>query len=227
MTDRMENDAGGVPAESGSALPFVLAAAVMLAAAYGGWKWWQVQEYNRSRGAAIPAGAVGPPLTEFELSERSGRPFRSADMRGKVWVVSYFFASCTGECVRLNTNIKLLADEADLADVTWVSITCDPDNDTLEALQVYADRWHADPKRWLFCRADLDYLKRIARGMNMTLTLRGHTGYAVVIGRAGKIRNVYDATSRIECGKLAALLRECLAEEPPADAAAEPVSTAT
>ena len=55
----------------------------------------------------------------------------------------------------------------ELKDVTWVSITCDPDNDTVEALRNYADRWEADPNRWLFCRADLDYTRRVARGMNL------------------------------------------------------------
>ena len=58
------------------------------AMAYGGWKWWQVRQFELRKGEAIPADAIGPPLTEFELTERSGKPFRSADMSGKVWVAS-------------------------------------------------------------------------------------------------------------------------------------------
>jgi protein SCO1/2 len=211
------------PAEGGSALPFVLAAAVLLAATYGGWKWWQVRAFERSRGSAIPAGAVGQPLAEFELAERGGQPFRSADMRGKVWVVSYFFTSCTGECMRLNENIRRLSEMPDLADVTFVSITCDPDNDTLDVLRSDAERWGADPQRWLFCRGELEYVKRIARGMNLALFLRGHSGYAVAIGRSGKVRGMYDATAKSGSDELAALLRECLAEEPPAKTESESV----
>ena len=119
---------------------------------------------------------VGPPLTEFELTERSGKPFRSADMRGKVWVATYFFTTCPGNCLRLNQNIQLMHNMPELKDVTWVSITCDPDNDTLEALRDYADRWQADPKRWLFCRADLDYTQRVAHGMNLYLEPQGTPG---------------------------------------------------
>ena len=104
--------------------------------AYGGWKWWQVQRVRSvDRGEAIPVDAVGPPLTEFELTERSGQPFRSADMKGKVWVATYFFTTCPGNCIRLNQNIKFMHNMPELKDVTWVSITCDPDNDTLAALR--------------------------------------------------------------------------------------------
>ena len=101
------------------------------------------------------ADAVGPPLTEFELTERSGKPFRSADMKGKVWVATYFFTTCPGNCIRLNQNIQLMHNLPELKDVTWVSITCDPDNDTLEALSKYADSLQADPERWLFCRGPI------------------------------------------------------------------------
>ena len=73
-------------------------------------------------------------------------------MKGKVWVATYFFTTCPGSCIRLNQNIQFMHNMPELKDVTWVSITCDPDNDTLEVLRKYADRWQADPERWLFCR---------------------------------------------------------------------------
>ena len=68
---------------SGSALPYVMSLAVLIAMVYGGWKWWQVRQFEIAKSDAIPASAIGPPLTEFELTERSGKPFRSADMRGR------------------------------------------------------------------------------------------------------------------------------------------------
>src|SRR5215212_630103 len=140
---------------SGSALPYFLCLAVAFAMAYGGWKWWQIYQFELGRGQAIQASTVGPPLTEFELTERSGKPFHSADMRGKVWVASYFFSSCAGTCARVATSIQVQQNLPDVKDVTWVSITCDPDNDTLDVLRNHADRLGADPSRWLFCRADL------------------------------------------------------------------------
>jgi protein SCO1/2 len=108
----------------------------------------------------------------------------------------------------------------DLKEVTWVSITCDPDNDTVEALRAYAERWQADPERWLFCRADLEYVQRIAKGMKLFLSLKGHQDEVVVIDKQGKIRGIFDGTSESQCKRIQSLLVECLAEQPQ-DLAAE------
>ena len=197
-----------------SRVPLVLSLVVMLLAAYGAFKWWQVEQARQARERAIPAGTTGPPLTQFELTERSGQTFRSADMQGQVWVVTYFFTTCPGNCIRLNQNIKALQQLSELEDVTWVSITCDPDNDTVEALRKYADQWEADPDRWLFCRADLPYIKRVAAGMHLDVYRRGHKDFAVVMDKTGRIRDMLDATSQRETVRLTKLLVELLQEEP-------------
>jgi cytochrome oxidase Cu insertion factor (SCO1/SenC/PrrC family) len=209
-------------ASSGSAVPYFLALAVLVAMLYGGFKWWQVRQFEAARGQAIPASTIGPPLTEFELTERSGEPFRSADMRGRVWVATYFFSTCPGSCIRLNENIQFMHNLPELKDVTWVSITCDPENDTLEVLRDYADRWQADPGRWLFCRADLEYTQRVARGMDLFLSYKGHQDRVVVLDKAGKIRGMFDATSKSECQRLHKLLVEFLNEDPPKEIATAP-----
>jgi protein SCO1/2 len=207
-------------ADAGSLLPFVLAAMVVIVVGYGGWKWWQVSEAQAARARAIPAATLTIPLADFELTERSGEPFRSADMRGKVWVASYFFSACPGTCLIVNRNIAMLNEHPDLEDVAWVSITCDPDNDTVERLREYADGFRADPKRWLFCRGDLEYVKGVARGMKLSLGLKTHTDHAVLIDKTGTIRGLFDATSKYECSRLAELARQCLDEEAPGNVVA-------
>jgi len=197
-----------------SALPYWLTLMVLLTAGYGGWKWWQVQQFQSTGGIEF----VGPPLKEFELTERSGQPFRSRDMLGKVWVTTFFFASCPGACPRLNANIKYLNSLEELHDVVWVSITVDPDNDTLPVLREYADRYEADPQRWLFCRGDLNYIKRVGQDiLKLDVSWKGHKDYAVVIDKFGKVRGMYDATSRSQSQRLRTLLLKCLGEEGPAE----------
>ena len=196
-----------------SSLPYWISLMVLLVASYGGWKWYQVQQFEKDR-AVGGIKFVGPPLEEFELTERSGKPFRSVEMNGKVWVTTFFFATCPGACPRLNANIKQLNSLEELADVTWVSITVDPNNDTLPVLQEYAKQYQADPERWLFCRADLDYIKRVGTDfLKLPVTWKGHNEMAVVIDKAGKLRGMYDATRLSQSEKLRELLVECLAEE--------------
>jgi cytochrome oxidase Cu insertion factor (SCO1/SenC/PrrC family) len=204
---------GSTPA--GTALPFILCGLLLIGIAYMGLKWYQVYQFQIAKSEALPRDTIGPPLTEFELTERSGKPFRSADMHGRVWVASYFFTTCPGQCLRLNANLQLLANEPALKDVTFVSITCDPDNDKIEALRAYADRFKADPERWLFCRGDLEYVQRIAKGMKVFLSLKGHQDVAIVIDKQGKMRGMFDATSQSQCQRMQTLLVECLNEKAP------------
>lgn len=195
-------------------VPLVLAGIILLVGLYGVFKWWQVQKAQAQRQQAIPENIEYPPITEFELTERSGEPFRSLDMKGRVWVVTYFFTTCPGNCIRLNQNIKLLHNLSELQDVVWVSVTCDPDTDTLKALQDYADSWEADPERWLFCRGELDYIKQIGLGMKLPIYRRGHKDFAVVFGKEGNIRGMFDATRKSDVERLKKLLLKCLAEDP-------------
>jgi protein SCO1/2 len=208
-------------------LPYWLALMVAFAGMYGAWKWYQVEQAGSTGGILIDHM---PPLEEFELTERSGDPFRSAEMRGKVWVVTFFFSQCAGSCPRLNSSIRHMNSLEEIQDVTWVSITVDPEQDTLPVLQEYADRFSADPQRWLFCRGDLGYVNRIGRDFLKVddVSLRGHRDYATVIDRSGKVRGVFDATSRAQSERMVELLKELLAEAPPAEppAAAHGASSA-
>lgn len=201
--------------DAGSLLPWVLSIVVLVGMLYGAFTLWKVRRFEIAKSEAIPQNVIGPPLKEFELTERSGKPFRSLDMRGRVWVASYFFTTCPGQCLRLNANIQVLSKMPDLKDVTWVSITCDPDTDTVEALQNYADRWQADPQNWLFCRADLPYIQRVAKGMGVYLSMKGHQDFAIVIDKQGNIRGMFDGTSESQCKRLKNVLLECMAEKPP------------
>jgi cytochrome oxidase Cu insertion factor (SCO1/SenC/PrrC family) len=195
------------------ALPFFLSLLVLVGMLYGAWTWWRVSRAETERALAIPQ--IGPPIKDFTLTERSGKKFRAADMKGKVWVVSYFFTSCPGECLRLNRNIQVMHMMPELKDVTWVSITCDPDTDTVEALNQYANALNADPNRWLFCRGDMEYTQRVAKGMDLFLSRKGHSNYAVVIDKAGKIHGPYDGISTQACEEMQKKLAELESESPP------------
>lgn len=203
-----------------TALPYWLAVAVLVMAGYGGLRWWQISRQVREFEASRAEGGLefdGQPLEEFELTERSGKPFRSRDMLGKVWVTTFFFATCPGACPRLNANIQQLHNLEELKDVTWVSITVDPQTDTLEKLREYADHFQADSQRWLFCRGEFDYVRRVGRDfMKVEVSYQGHQDFAVVIDRQGNIRGMFDAIRTSQIEKLRVMLLQLLAEETPA-----------
>jgi protein SCO1/2 len=196
-----------------SALPYWLAFAVLLAAAYGGFKMYQVQQSRATGGVVRPKL---PPLEEFVLTDQNGEQFRSADMKGRVWVTSFFFTTCPSSCAKLNANIKYLTTLEELADVKWVSITVDPLTDTEQALQAYAKSLGADTDRWRFCREEnFDYVKRLANEVLRVggVNYKGHNDYVVVIDKYGKIAGLFNGYDLRDLENGVTLLKECLAEE--------------
>jgi len=209
-----------------SALTFWLVVAALAAGGYGAFKWRQVQQAQELGGVSEISL---PPLEEFELTERSGKPFRSADMKGKVWVATFFFSTCPGSCARLNANIKQLSSQEAFRDVTWVSVTVDPDTDTLPVLRKYAESFNADPERWLFCRGEFDYVKRLSQEVLRVggVSYKGHNDYAVIVDKAGEIAGMFNASSTRDSLAAEKTIAECLAAPwPPASAKSTPAGGA-
>lgn len=197
-----------------------LVLALIVSGLYGGFKVYQVR---LARSAGVHSTL--PPLEDFELTDRSGRPFRSAEMTGKVWAASFFFSTCPSSCARLNANIKSLCDMEELQEVTWVSITVDPQTDTRAVLSDYATKLNADPLRWLFCRHDnFAYVTRLADDVLRVggVKYKGHNDYLVVVDRQGKVAGVFNGYNPDDLVKGIKLLKKCLAEEADKEAPAEP-----
>jgi cytochrome oxidase Cu insertion factor (SCO1/SenC/PrrC family) len=91
------------------------------------------------------------PVPDFRLTERGGSLVTLADLRGKVWLANFIYTECTETCPLQSLQVQRLQEEfAGARDLRLVSITVDPSHDTPEVLRRYADRYGADPERWLF-----------------------------------------------------------------------------
>ena len=158
----------------------------------------------------MPPGAVAAPFT---LTERSGKDFDSASLRGKVWLASVFFANCPGPCFRENQALADILRTIPDPDFMVVSVTCDPDNDTPESLRRYADRFEADPVRWKFLTGDMDTIKQIANGTFLLPAEVGvHSELGVVFDREGRLRGSYHLLQPDRVKLLEKLILDVLAE---------------
>ena len=100
-------------------------------------------------------------LKEFELTERSGKQVKSEDLRGEPYIACFFFSTCPGTCTRQSNRMQLLQNKYKGKPIRFVSISVDPDIDTPEVLQAYADKFQADKERWLFLTGPLDYIIKV------------------------------------------------------------------
>lgn len=170
----------------------------------------------------VPAPAIVPepaaPTEGFVLTDQDGAAFDSAGLDGKVWIGSVFFANCPGPCFRENQALADILREIDDPDLVVVSLTCDPENDTPEALRRYAERFQADSVRWKFLTGDMATIKRVANdGFKLPAEVGVHSERGVVFDRKGRLRGGYHLlqTDRVEL--LKKLVREVLAEDPQAE----------
>lgn len=87
----------------------------------------------------------------FSLTERSGRTITNADLRGKIWVANFVYTTCPGPCPLVTAGVaKVQEATKEDPNVRLVTFSVDPQNDTPAVLAAYAQKFHADPDRWLF-----------------------------------------------------------------------------
>jgi cytochrome oxidase Cu insertion factor (SCO1/SenC/PrrC family) len=159
-------------------------------------------------------------LTEYTLTQQGGQEFHSADMTGTPHVVNFFFASCPSYCRMQSMEVQKLVEKFGPDGVVFLSITCDPDNDTPAALTSYADRFNADQRQWKFLTGDMLLLRRIgAEIYGVPVDTQTHSEHLVVIDKWGQPRGRFRWRNHPhELGELTELLPKLLLEtEPPVE----------
>ena len=150
-------------------------------------------------------------VENFTLIERSGEPFESDSLRGKVWVASFFFVTCPGICLKMNQTIADLQKELD-PEVRFVSITVDPDNDTPESLRAYADRLGAND-RWLFLTGSMRDIQDVANdSFQVAAAPAAHSERLMVVDRQGRVRGSFMVSEGAQMTLLKRKIAELLKE---------------
>jgi protein SCO1/2 len=156
-------------------------------------------------------------LPKFVMTERSGQPFDSSSMKGKVWVADFFFASCPGVCLEMSQRMSYLKNATlDLPDVRLLSISTD-EKDTPEVLREYAER-HKAGDRWLFVTGEKAKVFDLSvRGFKLALEDAAgvdvaekfiHSTKLVLIDRDGWIRGYYDGIGDNQAAEAQRLLAD-------------------
>lgn len=97
--------------------------------------------------AQEPTGAAKY-FTDVELIDQDGKPLRfySDVLKGKTVVINVLFTTCTNVCPPMSRNLERIQEalgERVGKDVSLVSVTVDPVNDTPARLKEYAQKFHA------------------------------------------------------------------------------------
>jgi protein SCO1 len=145
--------------------------------------------------AALP---VLYPAPDFALLDQDANPVTESQFLGHPWIADFIFTTCTSLCPTMSAHMADLQDRLP-ADVKLVSFSVDPIHDTPAALKAYAEKYHADTRRWIFLTGDEKTQGRVVRAMKLGFspavgdTPIQHDEHFVLIDAQGKIRGFYDS----------------------------------
>lgn len=168
-----------------------------------------------------PIGIVQP----FSFSDQDGKTITNADVKGKVYVATFFFTTCTSVCPRLNNNLKPVNEEfRSEPDFLILSFTCDPSRDSVERLKLYADSvLKVDTSKWIFLTGNKDSLYAMARHSFMIDDPKNevqngetdflHTQLIALVNRKGEVVKIYDGLKPSEIRQMQDEIKKLLKEE--------------
>lgn len=150
-------------------------------------------------------------VPDFALTNRDGRTVHRADLAGHPWLADFVFTRCAASCPMMTLRMARLNRDlpADLA-VRLVSFTVDPDYDTPEVLERYAQSFKA-PDRWLFLTGGREEMHRLSKeGFKLAIDAGGgpqdepilHSTRFVLVDGEAKIRGYYEAFDEASMKKL-------------------------
>jgi len=157
----------------------------------------------------------GHTIGKFSFLDQEGNMITQEDVRGKVYVVEYFFTTCGTICPKMNKQMQRVHKAYKRnKDVNILSFTVDPETDTVEQMKRYASQHGADATQWHFLTGNKDSLYRLARTSFFVLKPAEaenqgdvgsdfiHTNNFVLVDKQMRIRGYYDGTSAKEVDKL-------------------------
>ncbi len=138
---------------------------------------------------------------DFTLTNQDGKPFRLADLRGKVVLVSFIFTTCNGTCPatthRMAQAAQALAGDRLTDKVHLLSITLDPARDQPAALRCYMRLYDVNAKHWTFLTGSPKQIAKVLSDWGMwvrpgTAGQLDHPSRVFLLDKRGRVREIYN-----------------------------------
>ena len=143
----------------------------------------------------------------FEFVNQDGNKITRDDLLGHVYITDFFFATCPTICPKMTTNMSYIQEKfKDNKNLRFLSITVNPEHDSVSVLAEYAKKVHADTKSWDFVTGNKDSIYDIAFNGFFVSAQRDsiapggflHSGMLILIDKNAHIRGYFDGTTHKE-----------------------------
>lgn len=146
----------------------------------------------------------------FEFTNQDGKKITRDDLLGKVYVADFFFVTCPTICPKMTTNMAYIQNKfIDRKDLRFLSITVNPEEDSVAVLKEYAKKVHANTANWDFVTGNKEKIYDIAfSGFFVNVAKDSiaeggflHTQLLILVDKKGHIRGYFDGTVYSEMKK--------------------------
>lgn len=167
-------------------------------------------------------------VDDFEFTDQNGQPISGSTVDGKIYVVEYFFTTCTGICPKMNANMagvyKKFKDNPEFAIISHTSM---PETDSVPVLKDYEEKLIGKeinhPARWYFVTGDKEDLYKMARhSYNLddpTNNLQSiddefiHTQFFALVDKEKRVRGIYDGLKKEDISSMEKDIEKLFQEE--------------
>ena len=136
-------------------------------------------------------------VPSFSLTNFDGSVITDQQLNDKISIVSFIFTQCEGACPIMSENMSILQERFSASDdVQFLSITTDPDYDTLDILEKFSSNYSNDDN-WFFLRGNLiEIIELSEKGFYLSAALlpAGHSTRFVLVDKELNIRKYYEGT---------------------------------
>ena len=162
---------------------------------------------------------LAPSISDIQLIDQDGRPFRLSQLRNKVTLIFFGFTNCPDVCPMALRKLRQLEEYigTDTAEIAYVMISVDGERDTPDVMKPYLERYSP---RFIGLTGLPGVVKMIAKKFSAAFFKGNATGksgtYAVsyspqvfLVDRHGRLRaEFYNATIEAMSGSALALVNE-------------------
>ena len=103
-------------------------------------------------------------VKNMHFTNQLGQQVSFDDLKGKIIVVDFFFTHCPSICPKMALSMKRLQNSFPNNDsiVQFVSISIDPEHDSIAQLKNWAERFHVNPDSWWLLTGNKDSIYNFA-----------------------------------------------------------------
>ncbi len=136
-------------------------------------------------------------VPSFKFINQNGEPISNEFYRGKVYIVEFFFTTCTTICPIMNTNLVHIQNSfTAFPNFGIASFSINPEYDTVKILGQYAKDNGIENPNWNLLTGEADEIYELANeGFNLYTAASSdfvdgfeHSGYFALVDKEGYIR---------------------------------------